>query len=119
MIKDLLSFDEISRTIIGPQLVFVVLVQLYTRLLSGPPHLGDGVVGIGLVDDLGYYPGHAVNHLGLGSREFGAGDDIVGTIHDQERKQGPDAVEEKTNNGNVDEKKQQDPPTHRLIGPLK
>lgn len=76
------------------------------------PDLGNGLVLVGLVDNLGNDLGALFDQTGIGRGELGAVDGIGRGIFDEQGKQGRDAADEEGEDEEVDEQKDDDAATH-------
>lgn len=97
-------------------LVLVVCVQVAAAAKGLCPHVRDGGVGagaveqvrdvagyVGLVDDLGHELGHLADDLRVGRRQLCARYRIEAAILEQQAQQRPEAVQEDADGAEVDE----------------
>jgi len=108
------------RSVAGPQhknsngadLVLVIRVQIYTALLRALPVLGNALIDVGLVDDLGDQLWAFDDSAGVGSREFSARNDIFTAIDNEELQEGPDIVYCKAQDYDGDDEEYSNPSSH-------
>lgn len=62
--------------------------------------------------DLGDELRQALDHVRVGSGQFGARDGIVGTVEEKEGDEGPEALDEEADDEAVDEQEEDDLPPH-------
>lgn len=75
-------------------LVFIILVQVYTTLLSLPPMLGHTIIHIRLMYDFWYQLWPVINQGGIGRGDLGGVYGVGGTIFDEEREESKDGANE-------------------------
>lgn len=104
MTGDVLSRNKFTRFLVCPQLILVVWVQIEAALLGALPVLGNALVDVGLVDNLGDQLRFVVDGVRVWGWEFAAQDCIFAASGDQQAQQRPHAVhcEAQDQDGNED-----------------
>lgn len=108
-----LGSNELSRLLVGPQLVFVVLVLLNATALRFDPALRYRLVYVGLVNDFGDQLRAFADGTRVRGWEFGARDAVFGAIDDEEGQQGPYAANQEANYENVEDEENEHALAHR------
>jgi hypothetical protein len=104
--------DELACAAVCPELVLVVRVQVYAALLAFAPHVRDGGIFEGLVDDLGDQGGPVAG--GVWARQFGAGDGVVGAGDEEKGEESPDGVNAESYEDEEPEEKDYGTSAHRV-----
>lgn len=92
--------------------VLIIRMQLNTAALGIPPNLGNGLVFIGLVNDLGNDLRPLLDQTRVGRGKFRAVDGVGGGILDEEGEQGEDGADEDGDYNEVDNEEDEHASSH-------
>nr|POE76215.1 hypothetical protein CFP56_59694 [Quercus suber] len=106
--------DEVCGALVRPQLVLPLglLMQHSAAMLRDLPGIRNARVLVGLMDDARDQMGSGVDQIGAGGWELGFGDGISGAVDEEQGEQGPDGVDEETDNGEVEKEEEEDAAAH-------
>jgi hypothetical protein len=103
MQANILGANELAGLLVGPQLVFVVGVQVQAALLRALPVRRNAFVLVRLVNDLGDQLRPLIDGARVWRRELAAENGILATGGDEKTEEGPDAVYCEAENDDGDE----------------